>query len=976
MPGIPRPNVKIYPFYPIVKKIIEDGEELTVTKYENGRIEILNKDGLYHCRSMPALVVDNDLIKYEEWFVNGRRHRDTGPALTMFRSGGKNSKYSPEYYIQDIKYSEKEFHEKQSGKIFKTEVDPGRIEWQNSYGHLHRLDGPAIEYKNHKIHGNLSLYFIDGYPYSVQAFNDMINNIKLIEDNKIIHERIQKAEVDIALSNDDDKENNKLILKLYELAETCHKVYTCQISTTGDVAGDRRMKMEEILTELCSSLSPQTFENIYDQLTTGPKCYEEDLSVFNKEHLVLNIKSLYKNVKSTHAKDAINAAIYKYIVGLSSERFALFYSSLVRKWSDPATKDNIHPVDVFDAYTEALSDKRMIKVNALHDYRKNRDSKKKTVSAGDPITFGSVVAGTVVENTFPSATIVGTNINMKDSHIIYESEKNIINTNNEIEKIKEELKVLKEENLKRKNDHFYLMAKFEPALDCHENNIGQLVGDISQQTDNIEKLKIGSEVSKQEISNALNNIRGQINDLRDEVGAITEKQEANEETLEQWRARRKNALDALEQEAKEIDYPGVKSKALSKNLRELALNHLTSIGNIYKNCLLADEDKVKLINHEVELYNNYFSRFSKENNTIFFKGRAVGATTDPAILKGFDSDEAAIYLEESIKRLEEFNEAFKKHMEFVSKNKEKDLTIVKIPGTPTTEDLDTWREIFEDAVADPDFKIFSHPGVEVTQVKPIELQKTSLETLKKFAKEMKTPIFTAQQQQKINSTSESIDKRTLDFIDHNSIIQKDELSKSKFEPMQFNNLKLPPYKNIKPKQQSNSKKEKKMSNDMSFTEIFAQDAAQAAVRSGTTLGINAIKSGIEKALTHEGMKNEGVKAVMEFLSSDIGEALIRFSLGHGLMHIPIPQIKENEYAQQVSEELRVSGLSKGMDKGAEVLQKFIVPQLMEAYKDTPLLEKVMSGKKTKLRVEHKDESEELEEDVKLDELNKSMSASV
>lgn len=44
------------------------------------------------------------------------------------------------------------------------------------------------------------------------------------------------------------------------------------------------------------------------------------------------------------------------------------------------------------------------------------------------------------------------------------------------------------------------------------------------------------------------------------------------------------------------------------------------------------------------------------------------------------------------------------------------LTLIKVGGDgyqPTPEELEIWRDIFEDAVGDPDFKIFTHPYVEI-----------------------------------------------------------------------------------------------------------------------------------------------------------------------------------------------------------------------------------------------------------------------
>lgn len=142
-----------------------------------------------------------------------------------------------------------------------------------------------------------------------------------------------------------------------------------------------------------------------------------------------------------------------------------------------------------------------------------------------------------------------------------------------------------------------------------------------------------------------------------------------------------------------------------------------------------------------------------------------------------------------------------------------------------------------------------------------------------------------------------------------------------------------------------------MSNDkLDFTEILAQDASKAAVRSGATLGINGLKAGLKKLLVHEGIDGLGNEAIMNFFEGPIGEAMLRASLGYGLMYLPIPMIQENEYAQKLSEELRVSGMAKGMDKGAEIVQQFILPSLLESFQGTPLLENFLPAKETKHRV--------------------------
>lgn len=58
------------------------------------------------------------------------------------------------------------------------------------------------------------------------------------------------------------------------------------------------------------------------------------------------------------------------------------------------------------------------------------------------------------------------------------------------------------------------------------------------------------------------------------------------------------------------------------------------------------------------------------------------------------------------------------------------LTVVKIGGEnymPTFEDLEQWRKVFEEAKDDPDFKIFTHPEVEVNVINVGKIIATELD---------------------------------------------------------------------------------------------------------------------------------------------------------------------------------------------------------------------------------------------------------
>lgn len=138
--------------------------------------------------------------------------------------------------------------------------------------------------------------------------------------------------------------------------------------------------------------------------------------------------------------------------------------------------------------------------------------------------------------------------------------------------------------------------------------------------------------------------------------------------------------------------------------------------------------------------------------------------------------------------------------------------------------------------------------------------------------------------------------------------------------------------------------------EMSWTQIIAKDSGKAAIRSGATLGIDGLKAGVKQMLTSQGMAGPGVTAVMEFFDTKIGDAALRAGLGYTLLGLPIPYIQENEYAQQISEECRVSGLSGGMDQVAAMVKMFIVPALMDAFKNTPIMKGIEESANNKARV--------------------------
>lgn len=139
-------------------------EEYDVTIFD-GRTEWRNQDGKLHRLDGPAMEWEDGS---RSWFVNGQIHRLDGPAVEQ--SNGYKS-----WWIEDCRYSEEEFNEKikqeaekknrsddvdvseYNGIRYKVKVYGDRTEWRNRDGKLHRLNGPALEYRK-----GSKFWYIDG----------------------------------------------------------------------------------------------------------------------------------------------------------------------------------------------------------------------------------------------------------------------------------------------------------------------------------------------------------------------------------------------------------------------------------------------------------------------------------------------------------------------------------------------------------------------------------------------------------------------------------------------------------------------------------------------------------------------------------------------------------------------------------------------------------------------------------------------
>jgi len=97
------------------------------------------KEGKLHRTDRPAVMFDKIC---ESWFKKGFRHRLDGPAIKWVHG-------NEDYYIEDIRYTKKEFEKKVNELKMKTVKLDDRVETYNDKGELHSFnDKPAIEFNN------------------------------------------------------------------------------------------------------------------------------------------------------------------------------------------------------------------------------------------------------------------------------------------------------------------------------------------------------------------------------------------------------------------------------------------------------------------------------------------------------------------------------------------------------------------------------------------------------------------------------------------------------------------------------------------------------------------------------------------------------------------------------------------------------------------------------------------------------------
>ena len=109
-----------------------------------------------------------------------------------------------------------------------------------------------------------------------------------------------------------------------------------------------------------------------------------------------------------------------------------------------------------------------------------------------------------------------------------------------------------------------------------------------------------------------------------------------------------------------------------------------------------------------------------------------------------------------------------------------------------------------------------------------------------------------------------------------------------------------------------------------------EDMRKAMVRTGVTVATTSMTSAIVATLKRSKAPTAQVKAAAAFLATPSGEATVRLLLGHVLAMAPaIPQMPENFPLDDISEELRVSGMAIIGLSLATMVQAALVPAFAE-----------------------------------------------
>lgn len=128
--------------------------------------------------------------------------------------------------------------------------------------------------------------------------------------------------------------------------------------------------------------------------------------------------------------------------------------------------------------------------------------------------------------------------------------------------------------------------------------------------------------------------------------------------------------------------------------------------------------------------------------------------------------------------------------------------------------------------------------------------------------------------------------------------------------------------------------------EQGFGAILKDNAEKAAWRTGATQMTNAVQAGILLMLKEKHGFDDGKLAIVkEMLTTSMGHAIIEFVLGTGLHFIP--GINEDARVKRLAEELRIGGMSEGMNEVVGVGMTYLMPGIHAAIQALPPIEEAL-----------------------------------
>ena len=92
--------------------------------YDNGELmwEEWFLDGKRHNEEGPAIICykRDGSVEWEEWWLNGKRHNEEGPAIICYMRDG--SVWREEWYLNGVRYSEEEWKDLVFRRAFEEQV--------------------------------------------------------------------------------------------------------------------------------------------------------------------------------------------------------------------------------------------------------------------------------------------------------------------------------------------------------------------------------------------------------------------------------------------------------------------------------------------------------------------------------------------------------------------------------------------------------------------------------------------------------------------------------------------------------------------------------------------------------------------------------------------------------------------------------------------------------------------------------------